>query len=212
MFLQAKHVVELRKLKDFDVYDEVEDFGQPCISTKWVKTRKYDKMKARLVARGFEEPYYIKSNSPTVAKTTMRILLATATSNGWAVKSSDITPAFLPGKQIQRDLFIKPPPEAAQSNGALWKLKKTLYGLADAVRQFYDRAYYNRRNETKRNEILRNTAKYCEILRNMKKYGQITTKNAKNFKPYHKYSLPWTQCGRQSSHGHTEKAEVCTTD
>ena len=138
MFLQAKHVVELRKLKDFDVYDEVEDVGQPCISTKWVITRKYDRMKARLVARGFEEPYYIKSNSPTVAKTTMRILLATATSNGWAVKSSDIKPAFLPGKRIQRDLFIKPPPEAAQSNGALWKLKKTLYGLADAARQFYD--------------------------------------------------------------------------
>ena len=78
-------------------------------------------------------------------------------------------------------------------------------------------AYYNRQNEKKRNEtkfceILRNTAKYCEILRNMKKYGQITTKNAKILKPYHKYSLPWTQCGRQSSHGHTEKAEVCTTD
>ena len=69
-----------------------------------------------------------------------------------------------------------------------------------------------KRNETKFCEILRNTAKYCEILRNMKKYGQITTKNAKILKPYHKYSLPWTQCGRQSSHGHTEKAEVCTTD
>ena len=135
--LQAKHV-ELRKLKDFDVYDVVEDVGQPCISTKWVITRKDGGMKARLVARGFEETQYIESNSPTVAKTTMRILLATALSNGWTVKSSDITSAFLQGKQIQRDVFIKPPPEAAQSNGALWKLKKTLYGLADAARQFYD--------------------------------------------------------------------------
>eukprot|EP00795_Rhopilema_esculentum_P002321 gene2321-biopygen11363 len=135
--LQAKHV-ELRKLKDFDVYDEVEDVGQPCISTKWVITQKDGGMKARLVARGFEETQYIESNSPTVAKTTMRILLATATSNGWTVKSSDITSAFLQGKQIQRDVFIKPPPEAAQSNGALWKLKKTLYGLADAARQFFD--------------------------------------------------------------------------
>eukprot|EP00795_Rhopilema_esculentum_P016981 gene16981-biopygen6075 len=68
--LQAKHV-ELRKLKDFDVYDEVEDVGQPCISTKWVITHKDGGMKARLVARGFEETQYIESNSPTVAKTTM---------------------------------------------------------------------------------------------------------------------------------------------
>ena len=134
--LQVKHV-ELRKLKDFDVYDEVEDVGQPCISTKWVITRKDDGVKARFVARGFEETQYIESNSPTVAKTTMRKLLATATSNGWKVKSSDITSAFLGGKQIQRDVFIKPPPKAAQSNGALWKVKKTLYGLADAARQFY---------------------------------------------------------------------------
>ena len=35
-------------------------------------------------------------------------------------------------------MFIKPPPEPAQSNGAFWKLKKTLYGLADAAKQFYD--------------------------------------------------------------------------
>ena len=35
-------------------------------------------------------------------------------------------------------MFIKPPPEAAQSSGALLKLKKTLYGLADAAKQFYD--------------------------------------------------------------------------
>ena len=81
--LQAKHV-ELRKLKDFDVYDEVEDVGQPCISTKWVITRKDDGMKARLVARGFEETQYIESNSPTVDKTTTRIL----------IKSSDITYAL----------------------------------------------------------------------------------------------------------------------
>ena len=46
---------ELQKLKEFDVYEEVINTGQDCISTKWVVVQKGQKIKARLVARGFEE-------------------------------------------------------------------------------------------------------------------------------------------------------------
>ena len=68
----------------------------------------------------------------------MRLLITTAMSRGWSIKSSDIKSAFLQGKEIQRDAFIKPPIEAKRGHGKVWKLKKTLYGLIDAARQFHE--------------------------------------------------------------------------
>ena len=52
--IQAK-VDELEKLNTFAVYSEVEDHGQKCIDTRWVITYKDKGIKARLVARGFQE-------------------------------------------------------------------------------------------------------------------------------------------------------------
>ena len=60
---------ELNKLKMFDVYEEVPDVGQVCIDTRWVVTYKGDGIKARIVARGFQERQCVPSDSPTVAKT-----------------------------------------------------------------------------------------------------------------------------------------------
>ena len=135
--LKAKEA-ELQKLIDFDVYTEVDDEGQPCISTTWVLTDKEGQIKARLVARGFEESETVERDSPTVAKSTMRLLITTAMSKGWSIKSSGIKSAFLRGKEIQQDVFIKPPIEAKRCPGKVWKLKKTLHGLVDAARQFYE--------------------------------------------------------------------------
>ena len=41
----------------------------------------------------------------------------------------DIKSAFLQGKSIQRDVFIKPPKEA--NTNKLWKLKTTVYELCE---------------------------------------------------------------------------------
>ncbi len=40
--------------------------------------------------------------------------------------------------ELSRDLYIKPPPEA-NNEGKLWKLKKCVYGLADASLYWYNR-------------------------------------------------------------------------
>ena len=129
---------ELQKLLDFDVYMEVDDKGQDCISTTWVVTKNGEQVKARLVVRGFEEVEEVEKDSPTVAKSTMRILMSVAVSKGWTVKGTDIKSAFLQGKKIKRNVYIKLPCEAKRPAGKLWKLKKTLYGLNDAARKFYD--------------------------------------------------------------------------
>lgn len=134
--LEAKRV-ELKKLKDFDTYEQVPYAGQSCISTRWVLTMKNSAPRARLVARGFEEKESIQSDSPTIGKSAVRILLATAVARNWKVKTTDIKSAFLQGEQLERDVYVSPPKEAEVPEGYIWKLKRCLYGLTDASRQFY---------------------------------------------------------------------------
>jgi hypothetical protein len=94
--------------------------------------------KARLVARGFEEyAENIQSDSPTIGKSAMRLLLVVAGAVGWLVKTTDIKSAFLQGREIQREIFIKPPKEENLPSNKVWKLRRCLYGLNDAALQFY---------------------------------------------------------------------------
>ncbi len=127
---------EIKKLIEFDTFEVVDDCGQDKISTRWVVTDKGDKKKARLVARGFEEQSLIQSDSPTVAKSVIRVFLALCAYFGWVVMTTDIKSAFLQGKEIERDVFLQPP-KGFEKENKLWKLKKCLYGLNDAARKFY---------------------------------------------------------------------------
>ncbi len=51
----AAKLEEIQKLQNFKAYEVVPDDGQQRISTRWVLTMKNEQIKARLVARGFEE-------------------------------------------------------------------------------------------------------------------------------------------------------------
>ena len=135
----AAKQTELKKLEDFDVYEKVPYFDQDLISTRWVLWEKGDEIRARLVARGFEEQSNDCSvDSPTVGKVIIRIVLIIAVAMKWVVQSTDIKSAFLQGMPLSREVYIKPPKEALISDDMVWKLKKCLYGLNDAARQFYD--------------------------------------------------------------------------
>ena len=50
----------------------------------------------------------------------------------------DIKTAFLQGADINREIFVKPPPEA-NCVGLIWKLRKCVYGLSDASLSWYNR-------------------------------------------------------------------------
>ena len=130
-------VVELEKLKSFDSFEEVEDCGQYRISCRWILWKKGAEVRARLVARGFEEVEEVPSDSPTVDKCNIRIALAIAASKGWIIKCSDVKSAFLQGKELERLVTMTPPKEAQVTKGKLWKLKVALYGLDDASLQFF---------------------------------------------------------------------------
>ena len=44
--------------------------------------------------------------------------------------------SFKARKEIERDIYVKPPAEA-KKGGIIWKLNKVVYGLCDAPRQWY---------------------------------------------------------------------------
>ncbi len=103
-----------------NVFEEVDDAGQKCVSTRWVCSLKETlngiMPKARLVARGFEELniHELQKDSPTCASESLRLLLAVICQNKWQVHSMDIKSAFLQGMQLSREIYIRPPPEAGK--------------------------------------------------------------------------------------------------
>ena len=132
---------ELQNWRINKVYDEVDDEKQSSISVRWVLTEKMiegkTQVKARMVAPGFEDAGRdnVRKDSPTCGRENLRLLFALTSSCNWRINILDIKSAFLQGKSIERDVFIKPPKEA--NTNKLWTLKTTVYGLRDAPREWY---------------------------------------------------------------------------
>ena len=136
--LLAAKFDEIKKWNDYDVYEEVENTGQKAISTRWVNTVKDEVIKARLVARGYEDTELKERvDSPTCEKSNLRLAVAIAASNQWRVNSLDIQSAFLQGESVEGEIFLKPPKEV--NTTCVWKLKRHVYGLKQASRKWYER-------------------------------------------------------------------------
>ena len=137
-------IEELINWDNNKVFKAVPDTGQKAISCRWVINNKIKSdgssfVKARLVARGFEEDSSsIQTDSPTVGKESFKAVLAIAASKKWTCNSIDIKTAFLQGANIERNVYLRPPREA-DSKGHLWHLQKCVYGLNDASRYWYMR-------------------------------------------------------------------------
>ena len=122
-----------------EVFSEVEDTGQSVITTRWVFSEKPDgSKKARLVARGFQEDQSdLILESPTSSRESQRFALILMASYGFEIRSLDVKTAFLQGKKLERDVFLRPPADICA--GKLWKLSKCVFGLADAARNWFDK-------------------------------------------------------------------------
>ena len=93
-------------------------------------------IKARWVARGFQEEKEIKPESPTVSELGIRVLFATAASKEWPLEVTDMKSAFLQGDQLDRGLNMEP--EYKKLN-VIWRLDKAVYGRNDAPLKWYER-------------------------------------------------------------------------
>ena len=125
--IKAK-LTELEQWKSKQVYKEVEDTGQECVSLCWIIMSKIIKnkpgTKAGLCAHGFEEEQNYHTDSPTFSKEGIQILFTLCASRKWLVNSIDIKTAFLQGKDLECTVLVRPPKEV-QTNKIL-ELQKCL--------------------------------------------------------------------------------------
>lgn len=132
---------EIKNFQEFEVYDEVAiediDHEAQVVSSRWVIQKKPDgKVKARIVARGFEEGENLASDAPTVDKTSQRLFTAISCMKGWNVHSLDIKSAFLQSHKMKRKVYLKPPADIKKKD-IVWKVKKPVYGLKDSALNWF---------------------------------------------------------------------------
>ena len=141
--------VELENLKTAGTWEVVErPEGTNVVDSKWVFRLKKDaegrvvKWKARLVARGFTQIYgvdYFETFAPVARLASIRTILAIAARNYWEIDMFDFHSAYLNGV-LDEDIYMEQPPyhEEKDRSHYVVKLKKSLYGLKQAGRKWYD--------------------------------------------------------------------------
>ncbi|KAL4351255.1 hypothetical protein GQ457_06G019360 [Hibiscus cannabinus] len=139
---------EMNSMKNNEVWDLVSlSDGIKAIGCKWVfKTKKdskgnIERYKARLVAKGFTQREgidYTETFSLISKKDSLCILLALVAQFDLELQQMDVKTAFLNG-DLEEEVYMKQPEGFSSSDGEnlVCKLKKSIYGLKQASRQWY---------------------------------------------------------------------------
>ena len=139
---------ELKSMADNDVWDLVElPKSTKPIGCKWVYKTKRDssgnieRYKARLVAKGFTQKEGIdfkETFSPVSTKDSLRIVMALVAHYDLELHQMDVKTTFLNG-DIEETIYMVQPEnfESKDSKHLVCKLKKSIYGLKQASRQWY---------------------------------------------------------------------------
>ena len=114
------------------------------VTSKWVFTTKYNidgslnRLKARLVARGFSQRYgvdYEDTFAPTMRHDTLRMFLAVVTMLNLECHQVDVNNAFTES-YLNEKIYMAPPPGVDVSPGQALEIKRSLYGLKQAARDW----------------------------------------------------------------------------
>jgi hypothetical protein len=139
---------EMASLDKNEAWDLVElPTGRNPIGSKWVFKKKLnvegkvEKYKARLVAKGYSQVEGIDFGeifSPVSKLTSIRLLLSVIAAFDFEIEQMDVKTTFLDG-DLEEEIFMKQP-EGYVVKGKkelVCKLKKSLYGLKQSPRMWY---------------------------------------------------------------------------
>ena len=146
---------ELKSLEKREVFGKITHTpkGVKPVGYKWVFVRKRNekneivRYKARLVAQGFSQMPgvdYDETYSPVVDATTLRFLVGLTITNGLQMRLMDVVTAYLYGS-LDTDIYMKIPDgvKLPENHGPREmfsvKLKRSLYGLKQSGRMWYNR-------------------------------------------------------------------------
>ena len=140
---------EMNTLNDAGTWETVpRPADRNIVGSKWVFRIKrksdgdVDKYKARLVARGFTQIYgtdYFETYSPVAKLTSFRTILALAAREDWDIDCFDFDGAYLNGELSEdEEIYMENPPGYDEDDDTVKRLKKSLYGLKQAGRKWYD--------------------------------------------------------------------------
>ncbi|CAI7892356.1 unnamed protein product [Closterium sp. NIES-53] len=127
--------------------DEVPPPGANIVSDLWIFRVKRPPgsapvFKARYVARGFSQRQGVElfqTFSPTLKMTTLQVLLHVAAQREYELHSLDFSTAFLQGS-LHEEIWLRRPPGFTGSfpAGTQWSLRRPVYGLRQAPREWHD--------------------------------------------------------------------------
>jgi Reverse transcriptase (RNA-dependent DNA polymerase) len=123
--------------------------GKKAVGCKWVFTMKQnpegrvERYKARLVAKRYSQTYgidYDETFAPVAKMSTVRTLISLAANGDWKLHQLDVKNDFLHG-DLLGEVYMKVPLSFGmkQTVGKVCRLKKSLYGLKQSPRVWFDR-------------------------------------------------------------------------
>ncbi len=133
---------KMQKTMTWELVDRVA--GSNVVKCKWVFRKKLDSLmqvkeyKARLVAKGFTQKYgvdYLETFAPVAKLKSVRVLMALSATLGFTCYQDDVPHAFL-WPDLKETLYMQQPEGFDDNSGRVCLLKKTIYGLKQANREF----------------------------------------------------------------------------
>ena len=123
--------------------DKIVMNGKWVFKVKQNEEGEIDKYKARYVAKGYARVEGVDFNetfAPPCRLETFRTVLAIAASRKISIEQMDIKSAYL-HSEIQEEIYLEQPEGFEKENNLVCKLRKSIYGLRQAARNWYKKLH-----------------------------------------------------------------------
>ena len=130
-------------MKTWEIVPRPED--RDTVESKWVYKVKYNangeiaRYKARLVAKGYTQVNGLDFNetyAPVTHLETIHLLFGLAVEKDWEIRQIDVKTAYLHG-DLDEEIYMEAPDGLEIPDGMVLRLRKAIYGLKQAGRQWY---------------------------------------------------------------------------